>query len=142
MTRNGHLTAWITAKAFTLRSSTPGNGAMRRREFATIGWRSSLLARTPASHARRFVSIEGVQSKLQRAVRLALEHVRGDAREVRGLAILVLAFGAPVCRAVDDLVIAPRIDHLKFVVRYAAVVQPGEELLDRRWTRRHLVAWR
>jgi hypothetical protein len=29
LTQNGPLTAWITAKAFTLRSSTPGYGPMR-----------------------------------------------------------------------------------------------------------------
>src|SRR5712675_255753 len=40
----------------------------------------------------RLISIEGMQSKLQRVVRLAFEHMRGDAREVRSLAILVLAF--------------------------------------------------
>src|ERR1700745_418808 len=87
-------------------------------------------------------SVEGLQSKLQRVVRLAFEYVRGDATEGRRLAILVLAIGAPVWRAVNDLVIAPRIDRLKLVVRHAAGVQPGEELLDRRWTRRHLVGGR
>src|ERR1700745_478360 len=87
-------------------------------------------------------SVEGLQSKLQRVVRLAFEYVRSNATEGRRLAILVLALGAPVCRAVDDLFIAPCIDHLKFMVRYAAGLQPGEELLDRRWTRRHLVVGR
>src|SRR5258708_2542570 len=70
----------------------------------------------------RLVSIEGMQSKLQRVVRLAFEHMRGDAREVRRLAILVLAFGAPICRTIDDLVIAPGVDHFKFVIRYAVGV--------------------
>jgi hypothetical protein len=83
-----------------------------------------------------------VQSKLQRVVRLALEHTRGYAREGRRLAILVLAFGAAVCSAVHDLVIAPRVDHLKFAVRYAVGVQPGEKLLNRRRTRRYLMGWR
>jgi hypothetical protein len=90
----------------------------------------------------RLASIEGVQSKLQRVVRLALEHVCGNAREVRRLAILVLALGAPVCCAVDDLVIAPRVDHLKLVVRYGVGEHSGPELLDLCGTRRHLVGRR
>src|ERR1700688_1750887 len=80
--------------------------------------------------ASRQASVEGVQSKLQRIVSLALEHVCGDATEGRRLAILVLALGAPVCRAVDDLVIAPRVNNLQFVVRYAVLMQPREKLLD------------
>ena len=68
-------------------------------------------ARAPACQDRwrepRLVaSVEGVQLKLQRVVRLALEYVRGGAAEGRRLALLVLTLGAPVGGAVDDLVIA------------------------------------
>jgi hypothetical protein len=55
-----------------------------------------------------------------------VEHVGGDAREVCGLAILVVAFGTPVCRTVDDLFVAPSVYHLEFVVRYAVGMQAGE----------------
>jgi hypothetical protein len=56
---------------------------------------------------RAAASIEGVRSKLQRIVRLALEHLCAGASEGRRLAILVLALDAPVGRAVNDLAIAP-----------------------------------
>jgi hypothetical protein len=72
--------------------------------------------------AQSLASVERVQSEFQRIIRLSLEHVRSDAGEVRRLAILVLAFGTPIRRAIDDLVIAPGVDHFKFVVRYAAGV--------------------
>jgi len=49
-----------------------------------------------------------MQPQLQRTIRLTLEHLGGDAREIRWLAILVLAFGAPVRCAVEDLVDSTR----------------------------------
>jgi hypothetical protein len=84
-------------------------------------------ARAPACRDERreprlVASVEGVQSKLQRVVRLALEYVRGGAAEGRRLALLVLTLGAPVGGAVDDLVIAPRVDQLQFVACYAVFV--------------------
>src|SRR3981189_499504 len=90
----------------------------------------------------RLISIEGMQSKLQRIVRLALEHMCAGASEGRRLAILVLALGAPVGRAVNDLALAPGVDPLQLVTRYAVGEHSGPELLDLCGTRRHLVGRR
>ena len=72
---------------------------------------------------------------------MALEYIRGEPREDRRFALLVLAFGAPARRTVDDLVIAARIDHLKLVIRYAAGERSGIKVLDRWLAQSDLVSW-
>jgi hypothetical protein len=67
------------------------------RAFAPfMGARAGLVTPDRDTAPRR-ASIEGVQSKLQRVVRLTLEHVRGNAREGRWFAIFVLPLGEWHC---------------------------------------------
>jgi hypothetical protein len=67
-------------------------------------------------------------------VRLALEYVSGEAAEGRRLALLILTLGAPVGCAVDDLVIASRVDQLQLVTPHSATSRKLEAAVLARFT--------